>query len=94
MPKEKIRNLIYSSGNTTSLLDDGLIKVINGLTSFEEVLRVIDIEDDLGDEQNELKNAIMGKKDVEPEEHIETQENQEIPNISSLNEQALETLNL
>ena len=36
----------------------------------------------------------MGKKDVEPEEHIETQENQEIPNISSLSEQALETLNL
>ena len=94
LPKEKIRNLIYSSGNTTSLLDDGLIKVINGLTSFEEVLRVIDIEDDLGDEQNELKNAIMGRKDVEPEEHIETQKNQEIPNISSLSEQALETLNL
>ena len=35
LPKEKIRNLIYSSGNTTILLDDGLIKVIYGLTSFE-----------------------------------------------------------
>lgn len=64
-PKEVVRDLIYQSGNTTSILDDGLIKVINGLTSFEEVLRVIDIEDDLGEEQKELKNAIIGKKDKE-----------------------------
>ena len=50
--KAEIRDVIYKSGNTTSLLDDGLTKVINGLTSFEEVLRVIDIEDDLGEEEN------------------------------------------
>ena len=65
VPKEKIRDLIYQSGNTTSILDDGLLKVINGLTSFEEVLRVIDIEDDLGEEQKELKNALIGKKETE-----------------------------
>ena len=75
-PKEQIRNLIYKSGNTTSLLDDGLIKVINGLTSFEEVLRVIDVEDDLGEEQKELKNAIYGKgiKKEETSSSIETLE--------------------
>ncbi len=61
LPKEEIRELIYSTGNATSLLNDGLIKVINGLTSFEEVLRVIDIEDDLGEQQKELKNAIIGR---------------------------------
>ena len=66
--KEEIRNLIYQSKNTISLLDDGLIKVINGLTSFEEVLRVIDIEDDLGEEQKELRNAIIGKA---PEESLD-----------------------
>ena len=81
-PKEQIRNLIYQSGNTTSLLDDGLIKVINGLTSFEEVLRVIDVEDDLGDEQNELKNAIIGRKAPEKK--------QEQPQESS----SLETLDI
>ena len=70
-PKEQIRELIYKSGNTTSLLDDGLIKVINGLTSFEEVLRVIDVEDDLGEEQKELKNAIYGKK-LDENKSIET----------------------
>ena len=71
-PKEVVRDLIYKSGNTTSILDDGLIKVINGLTSFEEVLRVIDIEDDLGEEQKELKNAIIGKKDKEEPKNKKT----------------------
>ena len=61
--KAEIRDVIYKSGNTTSLLDDGLTKVINGLTSFEEVLRVIDIEDDLGEEEVELKNAIIGREE-------------------------------
>lgn len=75
-PKEKIRDLIYQSGNTTSILDDGLIKVINGLTSFEEVLRVIDVEDDLGEEEKELKNALIGKTEKyapeKPDAGVET----------------------
>ena len=65
VPKAQIRDLIYQSGNTSSILDDGLIKVINGLTSFEEVLRVIDIEEDLGEEQKELRNALIGKENKE-----------------------------
>lgn len=74
--KEEIRSLIYDNKNTSSLLDDGLIKVINGLTSFEEVLRVIDIEDDLGEEQKELKNAIIGKTENNEEinDNLETLE--------------------
>lgn len=79
VPKEEIRKLIYNSGNTISLLDDGLVKVINGLTSFEEVLRVIDIADDLGEEQKELKDAIIGKT-------TKANESQEI-------EKTIETLN-
>ena len=65
VPKAQIRDLIYQSGNTSSILDDGLTKVINGLTSFEEVLRVIDIEEDLGEEQKELRNALIGKENKE-----------------------------
>ena len=60
--KEELRTLIYQNGHTLKLLDDGLIKVINGLTSFEEVLRVIDIKDDLGEGESDLKNALIGKK--------------------------------
>lgn len=60
--KEELRSLIYNNGHTLKLLDDGLIKVINGLTSFEEVLRVIDIKDDLGEGESDLKDALIGKK--------------------------------
>ncbi len=60
--KEELRTLIYQKGHTLKLLDDGLIKVINGLTSFEEVLRVIDIKDDLGEGESDLKDALIGKK--------------------------------
>lgn len=60
--KEELRALIYQKGHTLKLLDDGLIKVINGLTSFEEVLRVIDIKDDLGEGESDLKDALIGRK--------------------------------
>lgn len=60
--KEELRVLIYENGHTLKLLDDGLIKVINGLTSFEEVLRVIDIKDDLGEGESDLKDALIGRK--------------------------------
>ncbi len=71
--KEELRKLIYQDKKTLRLLDDGLVKVINGLTSFEEVLRVIDIKDDLGEEQSDLKDAIIGKKRNTPsQEYIET----------------------
>ncbi len=69
--KEELRTLIYQNGHTLKLLDDGLIKVINGLTSFEEVLRVIDIKDDLGEGESDLKNALIGKK-VKEEPLVDT----------------------
>ena len=71
--KEDIRELIYNTDSATSLLNDGLYKVINGLTSFEEVLRVIDIEEDLGESQADLRNAIIGREQPKKEdENIET----------------------
>lgn len=59
--KEDLRKLVYGNGKTSTLLEDGLMKVMNGLTSFEEILRVIDIDDDLGAEETEIKDALMGK---------------------------------
>lgn len=64
MKKEELRSLIYNHGNMTSILQDGLLKVMDGLTSFEEVLRVIDIDDDLGEDESEIKNAIIGKNTI------------------------------
>ena len=59
--KEKLRELVYKKANTTSILEDGLKKAINGITSFAEILRVTDIEEDLGEDDEELKQTLLGK---------------------------------
>lgn len=46
--KSILRQLVYGNNNTETMLQDGLNKVIAGETSFEEVLKLIDLEDDLG----------------------------------------------
>ena len=39
-------------------------KVINGLTSFDEVLRVIEVDSDFGEDEQDIKDAIMGKSPI------------------------------
>ena len=72
-PKEEIRKLVYGNGNVTTMLQDGLEKVIRGLTTFEEILKLIELEDDDKISSNsELKEAIMEKKeDLAAEERQE-----------------------
>lgn len=45
MPKEELRKLVYK-GNTTTLLQDGLAKVIQNKTTIEEILRVVELDDE------------------------------------------------
>lgn len=45
LPKEKLRELVYSA-DVTTLLEDGLEKVADGITTFEEVLKLIELEND------------------------------------------------
>lgn len=61
LQRDKLRHLVYEECETTSLLEDGLEKVINGQTSFEEIVRVIDIESDIDDDQENIKAALLGK---------------------------------
>jgi len=49
--KSKLRKLVYGSG-TITMLQDGLAKVVAGETTFEEILKLIDLEDDLGTDTN------------------------------------------
>lgn len=44
--KEELRKLVYKS-DVTTLLQDGLTKVLEGTTSFEEIYRAIEIDDDI-----------------------------------------------
>ncbi len=60
--KKELRALVYKEGQVESLLQDGLHKVIDGSTSFEEILRIIDIEEDFGEEDIDIKNILMGKQ--------------------------------
>jgi type II secretory ATPase GspE/PulE/Tfp pilus assembly ATPase PilB-like protein len=43
-----LRKLIYQKGVKT-LLQDGLIKIMNGITTFEEVFKLVDLDDDVDD---------------------------------------------
>lgn len=45
MPKDQLRELVYSA-DVTTLLQDGLDKVEKGLTTFEEILKLIELDDD------------------------------------------------
>ena len=67
--KEKLRDLVYKKENVITLLEDGLYKVMQGITTFDEILRVIDVSDDIGDTNTEIKNAIIGKV-AEPVEEL------------------------
>ena len=49
--KPELRKLVYKSG-TITMLQDGLSKVVTGETTFEEILKLIDLEDDLGTNTN------------------------------------------
>ena len=44
MPKDKLRNLVYTS-DVITLLEDGLEKVAEGHTTFEELLKIIELDD-------------------------------------------------
>lgn len=60
--KKEFRLLVYNEDNVTTLLQDGLYKVVEGHTSFEEILKLIDINEDyIGEETDDLKATLMGK---------------------------------
>lgn len=62
--KDELRNLTYKDG-TITMLQDGLYKVVQGDTSLEEVIKSIDIEEDLNMEN--IKNVLLTNR-----EHVET----------------------
>lgn len=57
VPKEKLRELVYKA-DVVTLLQDGLEKVIKGETTFEEILRLIELDNDIKGEKFDLKTAI------------------------------------
>ena len=58
LTKEELRKLVYTS-NVITLLQDGLTKVLEGTTSFEEIYRIIEIDSDEDDDYTtELEEVV------------------------------------
>ena len=55
--KEKLRHLVYNS-DVISLLQDGVQKVLEGYTTLEELLKIIELDDDEKMHSTGLSNAI------------------------------------
>ena len=49
--KEQLRNLVYTK-DVITLLQDGLFKVIAGFTTFNEILKLVELDDELNIENN------------------------------------------
>ena len=108
LSKEELSDMVYTN-KTITMLQDALGKCIAGLTSFEEVYRVIEIETDPEDgSENESLTKSMGevveaendtttdKKDEEPKEKIPSETKEETKqdvNTSDITEKAEEKPN-
>lgn len=68
--KDELRTLVYGSNHVTTLLQDGLQKVLAGYTTFEEIYRLIEIENDLDEMAEVQKNLQKQKKELEKSEKV------------------------
>jgi len=87
--KDKLRHLVYNSG-VISLLQDGVTKVLDGLTTLEELLKIIELDDDEKIHSTGLENAIMvdeiTKEENNTEEIQEEKKSEVKPDIESKEE--------
>ena len=75
--KKEFRELVYNKSNVSTLLQDGLKKVVAGHTSFEEIIKLIDItEDYIGNDS--IKSTLMGKVNTSQKINNDVKENLEI----------------
>ncbi len=92
--KQELRELVYKDGKTITMFADGLEKVVQGDTSFEEILSLIDITEDIDENDKELKDAILGVENAETwddgEAAIFDTNNESTPPVDSL-EEVIET---
>lgn len=56
--KDELRALVYKSGVTT-LLQDGLEKVLEGQTTLEEILKIVELEDDEKEEAFDIIDEVQ-----------------------------------
>ena len=81
LEKDDLNKLVYKS-DVITMLQDGLLKILDGSTTFDEIYKIIDVDDDLdiyckirGINYNENNN--IEKKHEETENKVIEIENKE-----------------
>ena len=67
--KETLREFVYGKNHTITLLQDGLDKVVKGYTTFEEIYKLVEIEDDADSKVAEM--SIEEEKEESEEKTID-----------------------
>ena len=83
MPKEELRKLVYK-GDTTTLLQDGLIKVLQNKTTIEEILRLVELDDEsvkIVSETNNDGKSQANVRQLKPEQPINSNSETEMLDI-------------
>ena len=70
LPREELRKMVYTE-NVTTLLQDGLEKVLAGYTNFNEIYKLIEIDDEL---DSHYSDEMLGSKVYEEAKAKEAQE--------------------
>ncbi len=88
VPKHELKELVYT-GDVVTLLQDGLNKVVEGETTFEEILKIIDLENDISTYNDDnlrtnLQMAQNSHKNEEPTQVVQP----------TINAQPIETIEL
>ena len=105
--REQLRELVYKS-DVITLLQDGLEKVVDGLTTFEELLKIIELDDDdkiSGDfnlqtalkystlnHQQQHEKEMQMQKDHQSDKQVEKQLVQNIDNIETIDDESITTI--
>ena len=82
LEKDDLNKLVYKS-DVITMLQDGLLKVLDGSTSFDEIYKIIDVDDDL-DIYCKIR-GIKYEEEIKKEEQLE-EENKVEPQIINVEE--------
>lgn len=61
--KDELRKKVYDENDTITLLQDGLDKVVKGYTTFEEIYKLVEIENELEIQEQIFADMIEDKKE-------------------------------
>ena len=71
-----IKELLYK--DNTPIIINGFNKVLEGITSFNEIIRITDVKIDLNDNQNDIREYILGNATPTIKENVEAATTQDI----------------